>query len=707
MACSQVVLTELVLGIAGVLTVTNLILLNSAISFAVLLYLYKWNKTTILEAFTADVAAVKTSLREGLDTYNLALLLVLLPAYGWILFSSYFLPPRGVDDLVYHLPPVFEYIQSHAIKLLPVQIRHHFAYPQNGELLFIWPTIFSHSIKMLTSVNVPFALMSIAAVYALLRKLDISRRNALFASMLYALCPVVLMQSGSNYIDVMVSLMFLICLYYSLLYFENQNPVYLFSAAMAVGLVCGMKYTAVFMTLPLQILMISKMYGKRWCHAAGYLTIVMVLCSWWYVRNIFVLGSPLFPMNVFVSGLGFMGGSGQAHFIDDMLANVRYWALHFPMEDAGLGTCHGGFGLVFWGLGFSSWLCISVYSILNLRKTPIKKFIVLLHLPLGFLMLLMFPPNELPFATRMSMFVVAVGLFALCEALKAINDQVYVSIIKIACILFSIVTVSSLSLYGMPNFRLDRVFQDKSHNISTSDYKYIMDSHHIYAKLKTAWEPLDYLTREGKKGLNCYFAAEKALFIMSPLYGSRLQNSIANMSSDMRGQEDAFVYFHTPDDDKTFFLKKPEMYYLNYKVPLLDTLSNPDYVVVTQTEYGIFIIKKDYLRDPKVQTLLQMYYKNTWPEAILSAGKMAGYLKEAIPIVASDEIGYGIRYLELSGNLPERVLLVQKQHAGDMTRKRNIKRCYSVGNALPGFRSKKVVAASTACPVDAYINYID
>jgi hypothetical protein len=152
----------------------------------------------ILGTIKDDSIRVKKIIVEISDGYNVALISLICLAYLWIIVASYYLPPRGVDDLVYHLPPVFEYITSHKIFLLPIDIRSHFAFPENAELLFMWPTIFSYDQRMVDSVNIPFALFSIVVVYVLLSKLNISKKDSFFAAMLYALCPIVIMQAGSN-----------------------------------------------------------------------------------------------------------------------------------------------------------------------------------------------------------------------------------------------------------------------------------------------------------------------------------------------------------------------------------------------------------------------------------------------------------------------------------------------------------------------------
>ena len=330
MASAQILLTELTLGFSGLLYLSLLTIVNIIISSLVFLYGYNRTRTRLADIVKHDYAIVKSTLLAAMDAYNIILIALVLLSYSWVVTAAYFLPLRGVDDLFYHLPPIFHYIQTHTISLLPTEIRHHFAFPQNAELLFMWPTIFSNSQRMLDSANVPFVLMSVVVVYALLRNFLIPERDALFSALLYALCPVVIMQAGSNYIDVMVSLFFLISLYYTILYFQDQRTLYACSAGMSIGIMCGMKYTVLFLSIPLQLVMLWKLCTARRQHAVGYFSLLIALCCWWYIRNAVVLGNPIYPMNLFVSGMGIIRSSGESGVIGDVIQNIRTWILHFP-----------------------------------------------------------------------------------------------------------------------------------------------------------------------------------------------------------------------------------------------------------------------------------------------------------------------------------------------------------------------------------------
>ena len=56
-------------------------------------------------------------------------------------------PPRGIDDVTYHLPPIYQAIQDHRLTVLPIELRGHFGYPLNAEMLFLLVPLFTGSIR--------------------------------------------------------------------------------------------------------------------------------------------------------------------------------------------------------------------------------------------------------------------------------------------------------------------------------------------------------------------------------------------------------------------------------------------------------------------------------------------------------------------------------------------------------------------------------
>ncbi len=689
MACAQIVLSELAFGLMGLLYKEILLVSNLFFSTLVICFAFNRCRNENIRQFSCRAVHADNSLSKLFDGYNKILLILVVFSYAIVITASYLLPPRGIDDLAYHIPIISEYTRSHTIKLLSLQIREAFAYPQNAELLFLWPLIFSGSQKMIDSVNVPFVFLSIFAVYALIRNFMVSDRDALFYSMIYALCPVVLMQAGSNYIDILLTLFLILSLFFTILFLRQGRNCHAWYAALSIGMACGMKYTALFLTLPLQILICHRLISVRRKQAAGFLVTVCLLGGYWYFRNAIELGNPFYPMNPLVSGLGFMHGSGQSNGIMDVLVNIYDWFWLFLLGDIGVGTLDGGFGLVFWGLGFPSWLCILLYTLLKYEKENLTKLIALLPLPIGILILLLVPKHSWIFNGRYALFIVPIGLLALSLAYDMVRDNVYRHTLKIVCIVFSFASVCLLSVSDKPSFRFDTVLSSPYRGTMPSEYLYPM-SNPIDEDLRHVWYLLDYLTRDDRSGVDCYIASNKPYLAIALFYGSNLQNNVISIGADVPPRPGAFVYLYFPREVKSEFIDEREFYYPNTKIKLEDVLSNPDYVLVAKTERGCLIMHRAYLNKPGKTDILQTYYAASWSGAVRDAGRLIPHLTPGVPLVTADEIAYGLFQGEADRVDKTRVIMVPEGYELHVARAQNLSVLYTLGKPLAGYEHTKV-----------------
>lgn len=711
LTCSQIILTELSLGLFHKLYLSYLIITNLSISALVLMVGSQFAKSRSTTKLKDDLMRAKSAAATALDGHAIVLGILAAIVYGWILAASYYLPPRGTDDLVYHLTSIFQYVQSHEIKLLPLDLRFHFAFPENAELLFMWPVIFAHGQKLVAGVNVLFVLFSILTVYALLRHFKLSEKDSFFASLLYALCPVVLMQAGVNYIDLIVSLFLLLGLYYSLLFHDRRRLLDLYAAGLSIGLMCGMKYTTVLLAIPLQFLIIPNIAKAKWRHGFGYVSLIVLTCGWWYIRNAFVLGDPFYPYHFLSLEPGkdvlYVGGA-ETGIIQNIKYNIREWIRFYPLRDMGIGSYDGGFGLVFWGMGFSSWIYITLRSIFTFGRSGLSKLVVLSYVPVGFLLLLIMPPGDIYFCGRMAMFVVVVGLFALIEILVLLNDKGVVSIIKIICIILSVITVSLLFVTRQPSYRLTSVIADKMPYNKRSAFKYLSESVGTNAALSTVWEVLDLLSRDDPSGLNCYIASpHDGMYLPSPVYGSKLQNHVLNINKQEQQTVDAYLCAFLSHELECPLVTSglPPDKYLNGATSIQGIMAKDDYINAVQSEYSCLMIRGTIFEQPNVQHILQTYYKDTWPEAVAAAARLSPMLDDTIPIITSNEIGFGIRYVDMSKKKPNRVYMTYDKMEEAFAAMKKEQCFYTFSKPLIGYSYRKISRVSIGNKIiDVYLN---
>jgi len=210
MTAVQIVVTELALGIAGVLRLPALVTANVALAVCVAAAALRARPARNLMRGAVRQAAA--ALREMAAWENGLLTLLAAFVLLWLTVAAVFLPPRGIDDLDYHLSPLYRTVQTGRIELLPLELRDFFAYPLNGELLFLWPLIFFHDDRFVDVVQLVVALYGTLVVYALARCFEVARRTSFFIGALFLFTPVVLGQAGSAYVDVIAGVFHLVVL---------------------------------------------------------------------------------------------------------------------------------------------------------------------------------------------------------------------------------------------------------------------------------------------------------------------------------------------------------------------------------------------------------------------------------------------------------------------------------------------------------------
>ncbi|MBC8412230.1 MAG: hypothetical protein ISR96_07190 [Nitrospira sp.] len=334
----QIVSSCLLLGVfGGYLKLWPLFILNIAISFLVTglsIKKLKQNHNSFLEIIR-DICSeiimwLRTLRAETAVNFYLAFAVMLVIITGcWLIFLGWLMPSSSWDSLWYHLPMVGYIMQNGAIA--PVEINSFIEqfinyFPQNMELLFLWNIVFMKDdviVDLTQMAFIPFAMIS---VYGISTKMGVSRHNALYASLLFFFTPIMLMQSVTNYIDVMISALFLIAVNFLFpsSHFNTMRPesrrLCLVLGGLTTGLLFGSKGSGVIFAA---VLYLPAMYlaarsslirGQvKWFSTAGYCTVyfllpVLLTGGYWYLRNWLAYGNPLYPMHISFAGFTIFKG---------------------------------------------------------------------------------------------------------------------------------------------------------------------------------------------------------------------------------------------------------------------------------------------------------------------------------------------------------------------------------------------------------------
>ena len=683
---AQIIVTELILGIFGFLYAPLLILVNSLLSLGLIVYSAK--QKSLRDLFIEDIKIIQERKKAIWAWENVALMVLGLFVTVWFFFAAYFLPPRGVDDLGYHLPVIYEYILQHKIVLLPIELRFHFAFPFNAELLFLWPAMILHSQQWVDIVQFFMAVLGVGVVYSFARMMDLKSREAFFVALLFFFTPIVLNQIGSNYIDLTYNVFFLTSLYFVLRSCLTKNLTYLYIAAISTGLLLGMKYGAIPLVIILQFFvfpMLARQYRKQ---LVWYVMIIVALGSFWYVRNWIVLGDPLYP--TFLDTLGGSAGNFSAHGPISIGKNMHSFFTKVKVlysHDVGLGSFAGGFGMVFWGMAFPGWVCIWVNSFKNFTQEGFLRWIFWTQMIFGLAVVVLapVPMEEFKYISRYSLFVVAIGLIALGKVLELLQfHKIFLKTIKILCIYGAALSVILLSDSAWPVYRLNTAILDRRDGENPSEFRYYRDGVWFLPPMSYSAELLDLLTRGDAKGLSCYMASDYAAFWTTHIYGSKLQNRVWNFEKNPSRDPDAYIY-QTLESD--------QVVYIGRKITLGEIALNPAYQLIAATPYSSFFIRNEFFENKDKIALLLKYYEETFPFNIEVAAKVKEHLEPDIPFVLDNSVGHGFQYFKFKGDLQNKVYWVPPDYVGSVIEREKLRVFYTFGYSFPGFSSHKIYDA--------------
>jgi hypothetical protein len=214
--------------------------------------------------------------------------------------------PTDVDSLTYHLPLIRHWLQAHS---LYAPDGSHWSFPGNLEAVGLWVVGPFSGDFLISLTNFPFAAVLALAMAELARSLRLTP----------VLCQVVGLASVANFIvfrqlldaenDVAAVALFTACLAYGFRHLRDGRPPDLVMAVVCGGLLCGVKYYAVGYS----VVALGVVAGASWC-LAGWrggvralglaVPAVALLSGYWYVRNLVVSGTPLYPIGAGSAGDG-------------------------------------------------------------------------------------------------------------------------------------------------------------------------------------------------------------------------------------------------------------------------------------------------------------------------------------------------------------------------------------------------------------------
>jgi hypothetical protein len=659
------------------LTNTNLAVLNITIS-SIYLYVGKNNLGKTSSLILGDLKSFLLWIKNSYSPYNAFLTLLLFLLTTWIILAAYLLPPRAIDDITYHLTTIIEFIKQSKIFILPLDYRPHVTMPLNAEFLFMWPLIFFKNDYAIGLVQYIVALIGMVVIYSFSRLFSVNSKVSLFVALLFIFTPVVLAQSGAAYIDVIVSVFFLLSLYFSTKYYLTKKDQYLYLAALSIGLLSGMKYNVLLLALSLQILIIPTVLKTSKKSLAIYGILILFTGGYWYIRNLLVFGS-MFPFLDSILRVNDSVGSNEVNI--EYLFFIFFEKLRqLFFSDIGIGSLNGGYGINFWAIALPCWIFCLIKSFQLSKENKLFPLYIWLQVILGFVFLFLSPLSRLYFRTRYSIFIIGIALIALAKVIQYYKDQkVYRNIIIISSCIFALIAFINLSNTEIPSYRVDIPIKDRI--LSKKDYSKMR--YLLLTRLDMAyiWETLDYISRDYEKGLNIYFAMTYKDFA-TPFYGSKFNNHIWNFGKDYTKPPDAYIFQ---------FKKDSKVRYIGNKITMDEVLRKPENKMIDKAGGSYLYLNKKYLeKGTPISKSLLMHYENYYSNEINILSGIIPKLKEDIPIVTSSYLGFVFLHLNVSKSMKNEVYVLPQYSDIKLIKDYGINKFYTLNFVPDDYISKEI-----------------
>jgi hypothetical protein len=325
---SQVFLSEIIMGMFGILSFRSVLLVNAMFLIVVSLFI---GKTVIKKARFS-----KFSFK-----YTFTFLAVFSPFIAILLLRYYnalFQIPMEYDTVSYHLPFVLEWLKTGNLWKVYYSA---FAgplgyYPSNFELFALWSYLPFGKDYLVNLINLPIFPLLLLSIYAVARNLKIDGKIALLVAALFLYMPQTFRQMGTPLVDLFFCFTFMAAIYFVQEFWRSKSQGDLFLLGLSAGLFVGTKYLGVPYVLPLLLIAFLGLlipYIRNFRAIAKGIAVlsagIFLTGSFWYVRNLIDTGNPIFPMEINLFGVKiFEGYYGLAERVlgYSLASNVHDWA---------------------------------------------------------------------------------------------------------------------------------------------------------------------------------------------------------------------------------------------------------------------------------------------------------------------------------------------------------------------------------------------
>ncbi len=283
-----------------------------------------------------------------LDRWTLAATALLV---GLDLATFLPIPPIDWDAVTYHLYLPARWLQEGRLFHVPTVFSDNAAAfaPQNGALFFTWQMALSGRDALINISQLLCLVFMGLALYRTSRLLGLGRQPATLAALTLPWLAPIRRWTYSGNVDIFMVAFAFGALYWQVLYLRRAERPTLVACGLATGLAAGTKVLGLPLTalqaLPLLLVLI---WRKRVAELCMFFACVIAGGGWWYLKNAWLYGNPLFPVRISLPFFELPGAYGPEALRAGEFHLVSWRAVALSLRDQyGATTCLlMGLGLV-------------------------------------------------------------------------------------------------------------------------------------------------------------------------------------------------------------------------------------------------------------------------------------------------------------------------------------------------------------------------
>lgn len=192
-------------------------------------------------------------------------------------------PPNNWDSLAYHLSRAAAWFHQHRVGYVSSHTDRESNSAPNAEILILCQFLFVHSDRFATAWQWIAQLASVAAVYIIASRLNVSRAAAVFAALLFATLAQPALQATSTQNDLIAGSLVGAAVAFLCTDARGAYPL----AAISLGLALGTKLTVAYVIAPLLLIATRLVPRSDWRRLLGWCIIAFaVLGAYIYALNI-------------------------------------------------------------------------------------------------------------------------------------------------------------------------------------------------------------------------------------------------------------------------------------------------------------------------------------------------------------------------------------------------------------------------------------